>query len=271
MFDNQVAIITGGSSGIGKGIADRLSSLGAKVILVARTEDKLLKAVEDIRKHGGKAEYRVADATRHGDIENIIDEIYDNDKRLDIFINNAGIFKFTDLDTDFNEVEEMIDSDMLAPARILKYISKKFSGKEKIKVLNTLSHAVFRIMTGNIGYGTAKEALFRMTLQLELEMMEKNIRNIGLYRLYPSAVATPQLLDLYKRGAVEAPTTLESVVDVAVDLLSDKTPSRDAFVGYVPGKGILAAFYRINFDTTYDNPQILSFISEKIIDPKYIP
>lgn len=271
MFKNQIAIITGGSSGIGKGIAEKLSSQGAKVILVARTEDKLIKAVEDIKRNGGKAEYRVADATHPGDVENIIDEVYINEKRLDIFVNNAGVFKFSDINTDFKEVEEMVESDMLAPGRILQYISHKFSGKEKIKILNTLSQATFRIMSGNIGYGSAKEALFRMTLQIELDLKEKNVKNIELYRIYPSSVATPQLLDLYKKGVVEAPTTLESVVEVAVDLLSDKTLSRDVFVGYVAGKGILVAYYKINFNTTYDNPHILNFLSEKIIDPKYTP
>jgi short-subunit dehydrogenase len=271
MFKNQIAIITGGSSGIGKGIADRLSSQGAKVILVARTEDKLIKAVEDIKKNGGKAEYRVGDATHPGDVENIIDEVYLHEKRLDIFVNNAGVFKFTDIYTNFKEVEEMIGSDMLAPGRILQYISNKFSGKEKIKILNTLSHATFRAMNGNIGYGTAKEGLFRMSLQIELDLKEKNIKNIEFYRIYPSSVATPQLLDMYKKGIVEAPTTLDSVVDVAIDLLSDKTPSRDAFVGYVPDKGILAAYYMINFNATYNNPNLLNFLSEKIIDAKYTP
>ncbi len=271
MFKNQIAIITGGSSGIGKGIADKLSSQGAKVILVARTEDKLIKAVEDIKKNGGKAEYRLGDATRPGEVENIIDEIYLNEKRLDIFVNNAGVFEFTDVYTDFKKVEGMIGSDMLAPGRILQYISQKFSGKDKIKVLNTLSHATFIPMTGNLGYGTAKEGLFRMSVQMELDLKEKNIKNIELYRLYPSSVATPQLLEMYKRGEVGAPTTLESVVDVAVDLLSDKTPSRDAFVGYIPGKGILAAYYNINVNTTYNNPSMWQFLNEKIIDSKYTP
>jgi short-subunit dehydrogenase len=271
MFKDQIAIITGGSSGIGKGIAERLSSYGAKVILIARTENKLIRAVEDIKKNGGKAEYRVADATHPGDIEHIIDEIYTNEKRLDIFVNNAGIFKFADINTDFKEIKEITESDMLAPGRILQYISHKFSGKERIKILNTLSHATFRMMSGNMGYGMAKEGLFRMSLQIELDMKDKNIKNIDIYRIYPSSVATPQILELYNNGAVEAPTTLESVIDVAIDLLSDKTPSKDAFVGYIPGKGILAAYYRINFDTTYDNPNILHFLSEKIIDPGYNP
>ncbi|GIU69615.1 MAG: hypothetical protein KatS3mg002_0851 [Candidatus Woesearchaeota archaeon] len=272
MFDNQIAIITGGSSGIGKGIAEKLSSMGAKVILVARTEDKLIKAVEDIKRKGGIAEYRIGDATTPGDIEKIIDEIYNNEKRLDIFVNNAGIFKFSDIYTDYKDITEMIDTDMIAPGRILHYIVNKFSDTNKeIKILNTLSHATFRIMSGNIGYGTAKEALFRISLQLEKDLKEKNIKNIKIYRIYPSSVATPQLLEMYKKGLVEAPTTLESVVNEAIDLLADKTPSRDSFVGYIPNKGIVAAYYYINFNTTYNNPNVLNFLSEKIIDDKYKP
>lgn len=272
MFKNQIAIITGGSSGIGKGIAEKLSLLGAKVILVARTEDKLIKAVEDIKKNGGNAEYRVGDATNPGDIESIIDDIYDNEKRLDIFVNNAGVFKFSDINTKYKDIEEMLETDMISPGRILHYIVQKFSeNNKKIKILNTLSHATFRIMTGNIGYGTAKEALFRITLQIEQDLKEKNIENIKIYRLYPSSVATPQLLDMYRKGLVEAPTTLESVVNEAIKLLSDETPSRDAFIGYIPGKGILSAYYNINFNTTYNNPNILKFLSETILDENYNP
>jgi len=117
-----------------------------------------------------------------------------------------------------------------------------------------------------------REGKFSTARQIEERLLkEKKVKNIELYRLYPSSVATSQLLDLYKKGVVEAPTTLESVVNVAIDLLSDKTPSRDAFVGYVADKGILAAYYTINFNTTYNNPHVLNFLSEKIIDPKYTP
>lgn len=274
-FKNQVAIISGGSSNIGEGIAGRLAEGGAKVYLIARTESKLISAVEKIVKKGGNADYRVADMTKPGDMEKIIDEIYSNEKRLDILVNNAGQFDFTDLEKPFSVIDHLIETDYKAPLRVAYHVAKSYTD---IKILTTLSHAAFRIMSKGIGYGSAKAGLLQGLIQIDLDLLESGKNNLDSkdysvknYRLYPAAVSTPQLLELYKQGVVEGPTTLKSVVDVAEKLLKDETPTKDAFIGYVPKKGIVTAYYDINLETKYNNPNILNFREEEILDKDYAP
>lgn len=83
---NQVAIVTGGSSGIGQAIALRFAKDGAKVIITGRTEATLKNASEAHE----NITYQVADMTKTADIEALMDRVEKVYGRLDILVNNAG-------------------------------------------------------------------------------------------------------------------------------------------------------------------------------------
>lgn len=86
----KVAIVTGGSEGIGRATVERLVAEGAKVALCARRPEILNGFAEELRKSGGDVLPVVADATKPGDMERLIDETVKNYGRLDILVNNAG-------------------------------------------------------------------------------------------------------------------------------------------------------------------------------------
>lgn len=237
-FENQVAIVTGGSEGIGFGISKALASEGALVYIVARTKEKLEKAQEQIKSSGGKAEIRVGDITQKGSVEDIIEQVYNENKRLDIVVNNAGAYKPITINDDFSKVEEMINLDMMAPYRISFSLVKRFQNiQQKLKILTVASQASVKVFPDGLGYGVAKTALVSGLLHLEKELKERR-NNIEFYRLYPGTVATEKMIPLIKEGKLQNPITLESVVNTALDLLSEKTPSRDVYIGYSPGIGI---------------------------------
>lgn len=89
-MSERVALISGGSGGIGREIALGLTKENIRVILLARNEDKLKKAVEELNGQSGKADYIVGDVCRIQDILEAIQEIRSKYGKLDILVNCAG-------------------------------------------------------------------------------------------------------------------------------------------------------------------------------------
>ena len=87
----KVALVTGGSSGIGRGCADKLAAEGATVVVTDLQDDKGAETVAAIVKAGGKAWYQHHDVTDEAACEAVVAEIKTREGRLDILVNNAGI------------------------------------------------------------------------------------------------------------------------------------------------------------------------------------
>jgi NAD(P)-dependent dehydrogenase (short-subunit alcohol dehydrogenase family) len=87
----KVAIITGASKGIGKGIALRFSQEGAAVVLASRSLDLLSAIVDQVRNKGGRAMALDLDVTRYESVEKVVNQTVEHFGRLDIMVNNAGI------------------------------------------------------------------------------------------------------------------------------------------------------------------------------------
>ena len=90
-LNGKVAIVTGGSEGIGKGAALSLAREGAKVAICARRKDVLESAAEEIRsKASGDVEAYVCDVTDEDAVRQLIAQVHENWGRIDILVNNAG-------------------------------------------------------------------------------------------------------------------------------------------------------------------------------------
>jgi 3-oxoacyl-[acyl-carrier protein] reductase len=89
-MSQKVAIISGGSSGIGKAIAKSYARLGINVVLLARNKERLKAAVEEIIIEGGVAKYVVADVSNTGTLQQAIKEVFDKFGHIDIIVNCAG-------------------------------------------------------------------------------------------------------------------------------------------------------------------------------------
>jgi NAD(P)-dependent dehydrogenase (short-subunit alcohol dehydrogenase family) len=95
---DQVMVITGASSGIGLVTAQEAARRGAKVVLAARNDRDLRRAVEEIRDAGGRAEYEVADVADAEDVREIAARALDAFGRIDTWVNNAAVALFGRLD-----------------------------------------------------------------------------------------------------------------------------------------------------------------------------
>ena len=91
-FDGKVAVITGGSSGIGRATAIKFAALGAKVVLAARGEERGEAVATEIRETGGKAIFVRTDVTVESEVESLVREAVEAFGSLDIAFNNAGLW-----------------------------------------------------------------------------------------------------------------------------------------------------------------------------------
>jgi citronellol/citronellal dehydrogenase len=90
LFTNQIVIVTGGGSGIGRCTAHELASLGAHVIITGRKEEKLQRVMQEIIDDGGLATYRVCDNRDEAQVKETVASIVDEFKKIDGLVNNAG-------------------------------------------------------------------------------------------------------------------------------------------------------------------------------------
>src|SRR2546423_10233462 len=90
-FSGKVALLTGGTSGIGKATAIEFARAGAKVVLTGRREKEGAQDVAEIKKLGGEAAFVRADVAKDADVKRMFDFTVDKFGRLDIAFNNAGV------------------------------------------------------------------------------------------------------------------------------------------------------------------------------------
>lgn len=269
MFTNKVVVITGGSEGIGLGMAKEFASQGAYVYLIGRTLAKLEAAENIILETNGQVESRSGDITDAEVIMEIVDDVYKDKGRIDIFINNAGGRASQNLETSFRDMWKLIELDMRAPYEITHCLINKFKKEENnsLQILTVISQSALEFMDSALWYGPAKMGLTSGLFHIENEMKKEKIENIQLYRLYPDTVATHKMIEMVGDNPMIDAVTVEAVADTAIALLSNKTASRDVRIGYYPGKGIVRTYYPSTASEFYNPPQL----SEEVIDATFTP
>ncbi|MCE9669961.1 SDR family oxidoreductase [Myxococcus stipitatus] len=109
-IQGKVVAITGASSGIGEATARLLAQQGAKVVLGARREERLVALAAELKAAGGDARARAVDVTRREDVERFVDFTLKEFGRLDVLVNNAGVMPLSLLERlKVDEWDRMID------------------------------------------------------------------------------------------------------------------------------------------------------------------
>ena len=170
MSIDQVIVITGASSGIGRATALHLASRGAKVVLGARRETQLRALAQEIEAAGGQAVYRSTDVTRRQDLQALVDTGVDRFGRVDVIINNAGIGPLSRFDElRVEDWDAMIDVNirgvLYGIAAALPVFRRQGSGH----VINIVSTAGLRIVPAQGVYAATKNAARTLTEALRQE------------------------------------------------------------------------------------------------------
>ncbi|MER7514271.1 SDR family oxidoreductase [Streptomyces lavendulae] len=234
-LEGKTALVTGGSRGIGRAVAERLARDGAVVALTyARDETAALDTVECIRRDGGRAFALHAQLGSHGDaaaLWSAFDARVPHDTTgpvVDIIVNNAGIGHGADLASLTEEgFDEVFAVNVRAPFFIVQEGLKRL--RDAGRIINISSGAARLAMPEIIAYGATKGALDNFTLNLAKELGARGITansvapgiidtdvNAGWLRGNPEAEA--HAASLAALGRVGRP---EDVADVVAFLASD--------------------------------------------------
>lgn len=183
----KVVIITGASSGLGEATARRLAKSGAKVMLAARREDRLVALRDAIVEQGGDAIYKVTDVTDREQMQALAQATLDAYDRIDVLVNNAGLMPLSPLDKlKVDEWDTMIDVNirgvLYGIAAVLPTMRKQHAGH----IINLSSVAGHKVFPSSAVYSATKYAVRAISEGLRQEG-DGEIRSTNIS---PGAVAT---------------------------------------------------------------------------------
>lgn len=172
---DKVVIITGGSSGIGKAMAEVFGINGSKIFITGRNLTDLHQAVTDLKSKGIDAHGFQADVSVEDDNRKMAEEAIQKFGRIDVLINNAGISMralFNEVDLDV--VKKVMDINFYGVLYATKYCLPEIM-KNKGSVVGISSIAGYRGLPGRTGYSASKFALNGFLEVLRTEMLKKEV------------------------------------------------------------------------------------------------
>lgn len=160
-FTGKVALITGGSRGLGKEMALALAERGASVIVTSRKSEACVEVAEQIEAMGGQA---LAYGCHVGDwdaIQRLVDAAYERFGKVDILINNAGMSPLYEKVSDVTEAlfQKVIDVNLKGPYRLMALIGEKMMEGDGGSIINISSTASQNPTPNAEPYGAAKSGL----------------------------------------------------------------------------------------------------------------
>jgi 3-oxoacyl-[acyl-carrier protein] reductase len=202
MTEKRVAIVTGGSRGIGEAIVRRLAKDGLHVIAIARNAEKLNAVVSEITAAGGSAEAVTCDIADSKSLGETIDQLGEKHGRLDVLVNNAGITKdglFLRMDdADFDVViNTNLKSAFVATRAAGRYIMRSKSGR----IINISSVAGVMGNAGQTNYAASKAGLIGLTKSVARELASKGVTCNAVAPGFITTDMTDVLHDKVKEGA----------------------------------------------------------------------
>lgn len=176
-LQGKVAVVTGASKGIGAGIAKALGAEGASVVVNYAGDRKgAEKVAADIVEHGGKAITVQGDVSKSADVKRVFDEGHKAFGKLDVLVNNAGVFKFAPLEeTTEAEYQRQFGINVLGPLLATREALPHF-GPDGGSVINISSIVSNMGIPGSAIYAGTKGALDTITLVMASELGARKIR-----------------------------------------------------------------------------------------------
>ncbi|TYA71737.1 SDR family NAD(P)-dependent oxidoreductase [Seonamhaeicola marinus] len=171
---NKLALVTGGGTGIGLGIAKALVEAGAKVVVTGRREAILKEAINEL---GSNAYYRVNDITDKSAIPELVKDIESNIGGIDILVNNAGIHhKAWAQDTTDEDFERVIQTNLISVFALTRECAKKMIERKSGSIIMIGSMAGLFGIDRVIAYSASKTALTGLVNSLTTEYAKDNVR-----------------------------------------------------------------------------------------------
>jgi uncharacterized oxidoreductase len=206
---NKKVLITGGGSGIGFEIAKLLTEKGNQVIITGRTESKLKKAVDQLQ----GVHYFASDITREADIDELVNQVKQQFKGLDLLINNAAdayAYELAAEPGDFDRSAAEINTNYLAVIRLIDKFLPILSESKEAGIVNVTSIVAFTASNRLPTYAASKAALHFYTQSLR-QALEKN-STVKVFELMPPLVNTDLSKDIGGENGIPPRQVAEGLV-----------------------------------------------------------
>jgi gluconate 5-dehydrogenase len=200
LFDltGKVALVTGGTHGIGLAIGLVLAKSGARICVNDLQEDKLINCKKEYKKEGLEVYTLKFDVTDEKDVDRGISQIETNVGPVDILVNNAGIIKrIPILDMAIADYKQVIDVDLVAPLILSKRVAPKMIERRSGKIINMCSMMSVYGRNTVSAYASAKGGLKLLTQNMTCEWAKYNIQVNGIG---PGYIATSQTAPIRENG-----------------------------------------------------------------------
>ena len=188
-FRHKIAIVTGGASGIGRAVAEKLASMGAMVV-VADINDALADEVaEGILARGGRAEASHLDVTDPSAVQDLVEGVAERHGRLDLLFNNAGIAVVGELlETPLSDWRKMVEVNIMGVAHGVAAAYPLMKGQGFGHIVNTASVAGLVTSPHFAAYSATKHAVVGLTRALRAEA---SAHGVHASAVCPGLVKTP--------------------------------------------------------------------------------
>jgi peroxisomal 2,4-dienoyl-CoA reductase len=207
LFNGQVALITGGGSGIGRGIADLMAALGAHVVIASRKLERVEAAAEEIRAAGGKATGIAVDVRESARVKEMVAQVKDTFGRIDLLVNNAaGNFYAPSETLSENAWKSVIEIDLYGTffcSQAVYPVMRAQGGGSIVNISMTLHYRGWPLMAHATA---AKAGIDALTKTLSLEWAKDRVR---INAIAPGPIPTEGV-----RKAFTPPPSADGVPDV---------------------------------------------------------
>ncbi len=177
-FHGEVALITGGSRGLGLEIAQAFGAAGATVVITARREQWLSEAERSLKEQGVTVHSMICDVADASSVQQAVQQTLDTCGKINVLVNNAGLTWGAPAETmPFERWKQVIDANITGTFLMSQAVGRHMLEQGKGAMINVASIAGFgggQMQT--VGYNTSKAAVINLTRSLAIEWAAKGIR-----------------------------------------------------------------------------------------------
>lgn len=226
---SSTALVTGGTSGIGRAVANKLAQLGIHVLLVGRNAERGKKAVEQICAAGGKADFissYLRDAATAREVAKKAVEL--GNGHVDILINNAGVFPFGPTHEMTEEIfDDVYSLNVKAPYFLVAELAPLMATRNKGAIVNVSTMAADYGAPGMSLYGSSKAAINLLTKAWAAEYGPKGVRvnavSPGPTRTEGTDAMGEGLEQLATQAPAGRPAAADEIAEAIVFLATDRS------------------------------------------------
>ncbi len=209
LFDltGKTAIVTGGSRGIGKEMAEGLAEAGAKLMLCARRAEWLDETLQEFRAKNFRVEGKICDVSKADDVQALVDETVKTFSKIDVLINNAGVtWGAMPEEMPLAQWQKVLDVNLTGCFIVAQAVGREMLKRESGSIINIASIAGLTSSANGpfyAGYAASKAGLIGLTRELAASWGRKGIRVNAIAPGFFHSRLADSVIDIYERSIQE--------------------------------------------------------------------